>query len=144
VRKGELADLEEIREIADAIAAIEELEARMEGEPAPSRRTRDIAPRRREPADDGTVSSGAWSPPRPQSGSVRVWRPTAPPEDVTEDLGPRRTRATHIDEEPGAELREDRRGRRGGIIFERHDETAPDPDDDLHEYMHPDDVPPKK
>src|SRR5579862_8963169 len=80
VRKGELADLEEIREIADAIATIEELEARMEGErePAPSRRTRDMAPRRREPADDGTVSSGAWSPPRPTSGSVRVWRPSVP------------------------------------------------------------------
>jgi hypothetical protein len=146
VRKGELADLEEIREIAEAIAAIEQIESRLDErtEPAP-RRAREAAPaRRREPADDGTVSSGTWTPPQPQGGSVRVWRPSAPPEDVTEDLGPRRARATHIDEEPGAELREDRRPRRGGISFERHDDTAPDPDDDLAEYMHPDDVPSKK
>jgi hypothetical protein len=53
-------------------------------------------------------------------------------------------RATHKYEEPGAELREDRPGRKGGIVFERRDETAPDPDDDLADYMHPDDVPPRQ
>jgi hypothetical protein len=152
VRRGELADLEEIREIAEAIAAVEALESRLDDRDAPaapSKRT--IARRRDHGDDDGTVSSGAaWSPPQP-SAPARVWRPTAPTaphapnDEVTKDLGP--ARGTHIDEEPGARFREERRPRAGGITFERRDETGPDPDDDLGEYMNPDDVPardPKK
>ena len=145
VRSGDLADLEEIREIAEAIAQIEEIEARLDERDAPAAQVQ--APRRRDRDrdrrdDDGTVSSGAaWSPPRP-AAPAKVWRPVAPPTDeVTKDLGP--ARATHIDEEPGARFREDRRGK-GGISFERHDDTAPDPDDDLADYMNPDDVPKKQ
>ena len=68
----------------------------------------------------------------------RVWRPSAPPDDVTRDLkGPREDGAP----EPGAKFREAPR-RAGGIQFDRADD-GPGPDDDLAEYMHPDDVPPR-
>ena len=138
VRSGDLADLEEIREIAEAIAQVEELEARLDEKEAPARApSRSLGRRDRERReDDGTVSSGAaWSPPRP-AAPARVWRPMAPREEAPAP-------ATHIDEEPGARFREDRRGK-GGISFERHDDTAPDPDDDLADYMHADDVPKKQ
>lgn len=144
VRRGDLADLEEIREIADAIAAVEEVEARLDDRdepapPPPSRRRAAVAPARRDDRADGTVSSGSWAPPRP-AASAKVWRPTAPREhDQVEPPS-----NAHIDDapEPGARFREDRRPRGGGITFARHDESGPDPDDDLAEYMNPDDVPP--
>jgi hypothetical protein len=215
VRRGELADLEEFREIADAIAVIEDLEAR-QAEPAPPPRDRGPPPRARrqttrraEPAPrdrdardaddvedadfdhesdatrvetpaarrgaprahvgDGTVSSRSWSPPRP-SAPGRVWRRSVPPDaepegDRDHDEETRATREikTHRgareerehatdhahahgherDAEPGAAFREERR-RPGGITFGRTDDSGPDPDADLADYMNPDDVPPKK
>lgn len=162
VRAGELADLEDVPAIADAIAAIEDLEAQRAdrgapgGGPARWRQRddgdrddlraaidRDLAPKPRGRAmDDGTVSSGArprTAAPaaRPARPEPRVWRPSAPPDDVTRDLkGPREA----AEPEPGARFREAPR-RAGGIQFDRPD--GPDPDDDLAEYMHPDDVPPR-
>ncbi|MCE9577897.1 MAG: hypothetical protein K8W52_32490 [Deltaproteobacteria bacterium] len=166
VRSGDLADLEDVPAIADAIATIEDLEAQRAdrgapgGGPAKWRRERDdgdelraaidrdLAPKPRgrgTSMDDGTVSSGARpraaapapaaKPARPEP---RVWRPSAPPDDVTRDLkGPREAGAP----EPGAKFREAPR-RAGGIQFDRADD-GPGPDDDLAEYMHPDDVPPR-
>jgi len=143
VRRGELADLEEIREIADAIAAVEELEQRLDDREQPTRPLRPAA--RRETTrdgDDGTVSSRSWSPPRPAASSAgRVWRPVTPAPTHIDEA---RHDAADADDEPGSRFREDRRPRAGGITFERRDETGPDPDDDLAEYMNPDDVPPKK
>jgi hypothetical protein len=124
IRRGKLPELEEEPAIADALAAVEELEVRDprgdrdRGEwVAPESRSR-FDRGRRPPVedaevDDGTVSSGSWTPPRTAEPRAKVWRPPA----------------------------------RGGITFE-----APEPspeagnadEDDLAGYMHPDDVPPKK
>jgi len=168
IRRGDLADLEEIPEVADAVAAIEEIDARVEEaedrrrirepEDAPtSRRTRAPSPGRERPdrgrgpdvpwqrvgADDdrddddrraprggdddraigdGTVSSGSWKPPRP-AAPQRVWRP-----DGAEAPGPAPAPRARKPAAPPA--------RAGGISFEGEE-------DDLAEYMHPDDVPPK-
>ncbi len=117
--------------------------------------------RRSAPDDDGTVSSSSWSPPSP-SGSQRIWRPAAPassapersdaspsapppPPAVTSVPAPSPGRAgqdipgvVRFDDLPGAAALQasppsppsNLRG--GGISFD---------DDDLADYMHPDDVP---
>jgi len=150
IRRGELADLADLPEIADALAAIDEIDARA------SHRERDrrdepgrdfIAPesrsrfdRARDPerapergAEDGTVSSRAWTPPARAKPQARVWRPTA---DAAEPGA------------PGADDAAPRRPKRGGGIdfSATPDDAAPsgEDDDDLAEYMHPDDVPEKK
>jgi len=107
-------------------------------------------PRPRSGVDDGTVSSSSWTPPRP-AAPERVWRPVLP-DEPTRNFRPRRDSApperperadrSDRDDEPGAQFREERR-RPGGITFERRDETGPDPDADLADYMNPDDVPPR-
>ena len=78
--------------------------------------------------DDGTVaaSSGRWSPPRQPAAPApaapgRVWRP-----EVVMPSVPSFPPAKAASPTP----------RKGGISFEGDD-------DDLAEYMHPDDVPPK-
>ncbi|CAN5881284.1 hypothetical protein BH11MYX3_BH11MYX3_26490 [soil metagenome] len=122
IRKGEI-DLGELPEARDLVQQLDDIDAQSgergddEQEPvatAPSRSRFDTRGAR---ADDGTVGSGArWTPPKPKG--ERVWRPPvedAPP--VAKPAAPRK----------------------GGISF-----AADDDDDDLADYMHPDDVPPKE
>lgn len=97
--------------------------------------------RRREPAgdDDGAVSSGSWKPPAATSPGARVWRPPRDTE-VDEPTRPEpaaSTRKRNPSAEPGAkfQVKEPARApaKAGGIQF--------DDDEDLADYMHPDDVP---
>jgi hypothetical protein len=131
IRRGEI-DVAELPEVADIVAHLDELDA--EAEPAPpqprtlSRRRfddRTAAPtergRKRPADDDGAVSSRAWSAPIKSAAPARVWRPPAadvrPADEITARERPKANPA-----------------KKGGISFD---------DDDLAEYMHPDDVPPK-
>jgi len=171
VRRGDLPELEQLPEIADALAVIADLDARVEGrdtrdegragrdwvvpetrsrfdrgrggserERDPDREHDRDREERRETKDDGTVSSASWRPPPPKEPSARVWKPgeidvkaadlpvesTRPPRgDDTRPLRPR---------DVGAQAK------KGGIVFG----GASDDDDDLADYMHPDDVPAKK
>jgi hypothetical protein len=70
VRNGELSELEQVPEAADAIAALDDLDSREQ--PEPVRRAREwVAPQARSRfdrarealTDDGTVSSKDWKPP---------------------------------------------------------------------------------
>lgn len=155
IRQGEI-DLAELPEAQDLVRHLDELDADAgdydDAPPPPRSRSRfdDRSSRRpapraqtvpgyrargpRDHEDDGTVSSGArWSPPRPPARAA-VWRP--PVDDVPsgpDHAGP------DAEAEPAA-----RRSfvpsppqhphRKGGITFD---------DDDLADYMHPDDVPPR-
>ncbi|MBP6628898.1 MAG: hypothetical protein KA297_05665 [Kofleriaceae bacterium] len=76
-------------------------------------------------ADDGTVSARDWRPP-PARAAGAVWRPP-----VDEELAPGSTAATLAATEAPPPP-----PRRGGIDF--------DDDGDLADYMHPDDVPPRR
>lgn len=185
IRQGEI-DLDELPELHDVVAHLDELDAR-DGEeldeevygaapgpgfgPAPGERgdrgdrggDRGAPPSRsrfdrRGPRggdeSDGTVSSRAWRPPssslssssssssRPAPSSspraptsARVWRPPA-----ADDASPH---APHAPAEaptpaPAAPARaRPPAAKRGGIVFDD------DNDDDLADYMHPDDVPSK-
>ena len=134
IRRGEI-DIDELPEVRDIVAHLDDLDA---GHPAadddeepppraPVRRRFDS----RDAADDGTVSSSRWKPgkkPAPAE-KARVWRPTldkdAPAERPSDEITAReRPKPT---------------ARKGGISFDRDDD-----DSDLADYMHPDDVPPKK
>jgi hypothetical protein len=104
--------------------------------------------------DDGTVSSRTWSRPSPaKPAAPRVWRPpvddapTTPPapakaarpaDEITARERPsqpaRRSSSDDITTPSRPSKRKDPL-RKGGIHF--------DDDEDLSEYMHPDDVPPK-
>jgi hypothetical protein len=166
IRSGELADLEDVPAIAEAVAVLEDIEAqrsdRDRSGPARWRRDRDderdgpelraaierdLAPRRPRADDDGTVASGARprapisrpaAPAAPAAREPRVWRPSSPPDEITRDLRGSRDAA-----EPGAGFREPARPpRAGGIQFDRPGD-GPGADDDLAEYMHPDDIPPR-
>jgi hypothetical protein len=140
VRDGEI-DLAELPEVRDVIARLDALDAREDREhdvrhvrrrpaaaadddaamPSSSRHRFDDRGRARD-ADDGTVSSRvATKPGRSGDASARVWRPAVEPEPARSDED-----ITHVERPPGA--------RKGGIRFD---------DDDLADYMHPDDVPPK-
>jgi hypothetical protein len=115
IRRGEidLADLPEAREI---VARLDELDAEDGDTPAAPPPSRERFDRRRgSSSDDGTVSAKTWAPPNKRKAPERVWRPTAP-------------------EEPPAPAPPKASEKRGGISFE---------DEDLADYMHPDDVPPK-
>jgi hypothetical protein len=163
IRRGEI-DLAELPEARDLIRQLDDFDAEPDDEPEPEpprpaiRRRFDDRPRRGPAAsaasaasatratrdDDGTVSSGAaprstrpTTPGRPrdsEAASTRV--PTRPIKgvgrhapDPTDDV------ATPSDRPPlrRTPLAPDPH-RKGGISFD---------DDDLNEYMHPDDVPPK-
>jgi len=123
IRRGEI-DLAELPEAKPLVRRLDELDEDS-GEPedvarAPSRSRFDDRDRDR---DDGTVSSSRWSPPtRATPATPRVWRPTVEPPVEAPAPPARRTmpRNPH---------------NKGGIAFED--------DEDLAEYMHPDDVPPK-
>ena len=143
IKRGRLEELADIPEIADAIAAIDDLDARgtrrdRDDEPgrdwvAPESRRR-FDRRRDESDDDGTVSSRDWRPPRSARPAERVWRPTA---DEPAD-----TPWQPVEKKPAAKRAEP--PRRGGITFPAADDDAAGDEDDLASYMHPDDVPPKK
>lgn len=130
IRRGEI-DLGELPEARELIRHLDELDAEAEGSEddvasAPVRRRFDdrgaASPRRDSRADDGTVGSGArWSPPR-TAAPARVWRP---PADEAPEAAAKPSRIPSLPKDPH---------RKGGISFE---------DDDLADYMHPDDVPPK-
>ncbi len=116
IRKGEI-DLGELPEARELVQQLDDLDAQTEDHGEPEVAT---APSRTRfdtrGADDGTVGSGVrWTPPKPKG--ERVWRP--PTDDAPAAAKPAAPR-------------------KGGISF------AMDDDDDLADYMHPDDVPPKE
>lgn len=123
VRKGEI-DLGELPEAREVIRQLDEMDAGTED------LTEEIAQptsRKRFDArggDDGTVSSGVrWAPAKPaKPAGERVWRPPV------EEPAPQAAAKQKQMPVPGV--------RKGGISFDNDD-------DDLAEYMHPDDVPPK-
>jgi hypothetical protein len=137
IERGELGDLVDHPDIGpavDAIARLDEEDDDREREArddrgrrrpvagrdfvVPARRARfDRGRRDARDDDDGTVSSSSWRPPARPAAS-RVWRPPA----AAAEAPPPRKRA-------------------GGIRFD--DETDSD-DEDLRDYMHPDDVPKKE
>ena len=157
IRRGEI-DLDELPEARNLIHELDELDAHGEDRdvrrdlddadedvPRPSSRhrfddrkpTRDLKSPRREPPkvtrdlkarsedrDDGTVSSQRWKPPSRGGKPTKVWRPVV--EDVPVPDSPRKSEARERTKDLGP--------KRGGISFE---------DEDLADYMHPDDVPPK-
>lgn len=161
IRRGEI-DPDELPEVGDLVAELDALDAdadadhddgRDELPTPPTRRRFDDrgdrgGPSRGAPADrprdrgraargddDGTISSGArWSPPRP-AAPQRVWRP---PADEPAVAAARHHTPAEIDPEATPPARRPvmppHPHRQGGISFE---------DDDLADYMHPDDVPPK-
>ena len=147
IRRGEI-DVAELPEVAATVRHLDELDAEAEPPPTPRALNRKRFDDRPAPAaspatergkkrpraeDDGTVSSSTWSRPSSKGPSAakgasaapaRVWRPNAD---------------THHDDQP--EPRDRPRAaplpnpaKKGGISFD---------DDDLADYMHPDDVPPK-
>jgi hypothetical protein len=149
IRQGEIA-LDELPELHDVVAHLDDLDARASasGEDASeldafsgsSSRARFDA---RGPRDDGTVSSSSWRGPSPapapggrDRAPTRVWRPGAAPSSAS----PRPAHDAPDDHSAGPPptVRERRPppAKRGGISF--------DDDDDLADYMHPDDVPPKR
>jgi hypothetical protein len=131
VRRGEI-DPNELPEARDVIRHLEELDGedgdagvrdRDEIAQPPSRSRFDTRSSSRE--DDGTTSSSRWSPPKPAKPAARVWRPVDPaPEEAAPAPAARRV---PLPKDPH---------RKGGISFG-------DDDDDLADYMHPDDVPAK-
>nr|MDQ3295612.1 hypothetical protein [Myxococcota bacterium] len=90
-------------------------------QPATRRRFDERAATPARSSDDGTVSSTRWKP--KAAAPQNVWRPPA-------DVDP----APPTEPDRRATLPKDPH-RKGGIAF--------DDDDDLADYMHPDDLPPK-
>ena len=151
IRQGEI-DLAELPEVREIVSQLDDIDAASshddhdhdEEVAAPPSRNRFDARKRDE--SDGTVSSKTWRPPALSSSRpaappakkppARVWRPPADnneeaphrPED--EITARERPAARPIVPKPKDPLR------KGGISFE-------DDDDDLADYMHPDDVPAK-
>ena len=129
IRNGEI-DLAELPEAKSIIDHLEEIDANAEaeaseggeavGRPPVSKRFDD---RSGDGGNDGTVSSSTWRPPTRRPGKpTTVWKPKA---EAAGDAAP--------------QPREPREPRKGGISFAADDDS----DEDLDQYMHPDDVPPK-
>jgi hypothetical protein len=117
-RRGELGELEELPDIAEALAHLEDLDSR--DQPEPARRAREwVAPPSHERSRFDRRSSAL------DDGTVSSadWKPVL--SRVEGAPAPRPPK------EPP---------KRGGITFAQDG----DDDDDLADYMHPDDVPPKK
>jgi hypothetical protein len=124
IRRGEV-DVDELPEARDIVQHLDELDAGADDDHERPRSIRKRFDTRRSDRegreareareDDGTASSTTWAPPNRPRGkpAERVWRPNA-------DAIPTPTVTK----------------KSGGIRFE-------DDDDDLAEYMHPDDVPKK-
>lgn len=131
VRAGEAQDLFDLPDVADALAEIDGLDAGAE-EPVEDETDEDRGSER---------GRSVWVPPGIRDRFDR--RPPRPPAiepRETDDDGTvsSKARARKPAEEPGARFQE-RTPRKGGIQFSRDE----DDDDDLQQYMHPDDVPPK-
>ena len=139
IRKGEI-DLGELPEAKQLVRTLDELDGDDSGDDEDLAEVARPSSRKRfDDRDDGTVSSSSspasaarpWAPRKP-SAPQRVWRPQinnptpaptpdeAPPVSSSSPREPRR-----LPNNPA---------RKGGIAFD---------DEDLAEYMHPDDVPPK-
>jgi hypothetical protein len=158
VRRGDLPELEQIPEIADALAVIADLDDKLEGrgrdadsEPGrdwviPGSRSRfdrgraSSSPPDEESDEDGTVSSSAgWRPPAAREPTARVWKPGQIDVNVDE-VEIESTRPARADDTRPLRPRDAAdAARKGGIVF-----GSDDDDSDLAEYMHPDDVPAKK
>jgi hypothetical protein len=131
IRRGEI-DLDELPEIRDIVAHLDELDAGHPDEhdaPPAAAPARSRFDSRRRDEDDGTVSSQRWLPTKkPTARGVGVWRPPVdsaaerPADEITAREAPTPRKAA----------------RKGGISFDRDDDDA-----DLADYMHPDDVPKK-
>ena len=126
VRRGEI-DPEEIPEARQALEHLDEIDAQDQPFHRDERdEARDIAPARRfdartrAGAADGTVAARGWKPPGPTKTPERVWRPPS--------------RAAAAPAAPPAAAKPFPAAHRGGIAFD---------DDDLADYMHPDDLPSK-
>jgi len=141
IRRGEI-DVAELPEVADIVNHLDTLDAESAPAPAPRSLTRkrfddrggppatERGKRARAtPDDDGTVSSRAWSPSSKAAAAAtpKVWRPT--PVDTGHD-----DEVTARERPRAAPIPSPKPAKKGGISFE---------DDDLADYMHPDDVPPK-
>lgn len=142
IRQGEI-DLGELPEVREIVSQLDDIDAAAhdgdhdEHVADPPSRNRFDARRRDE--SDGTVSSKTWRPPalgaRPaapppaKKPPARVWRPPVDNEEAPHrpaDEITARERPVPLPKDPL---------RKGGISF--------DDDEDLAEYMHPDDVPAK-
>ncbi|MEO8841019.1 MAG: hypothetical protein ABI591_26565 [Kofleriaceae bacterium] len=123
IRRGEI-EIDQLPEARELVAHLDELdhsdEEAADYAPAPSRSRFDDRGR-----DDGTVSSGGprWVPPKKSAAPARIWRPVEESDRPVDHVPP---------PAPPKKL--------GGITFGKNDD---DNDDDLADYMHPDDVPPK-
>lgn len=127
IRRGEI-DLAELPEAKALVRRLDELDEAEADQPADVAR----APHRSRfddrDRDDGTVSASRWTPPgRSSPAAPRVWRPPVEPPAPADTAPPRRPR-------PGPVMPRNPHSK-GGISFED--------DDDLTDYMHPDDVPAK-
>ena len=124
IRRGEieLDQLPEAREVVEYLDSVDEGEEQdvRDVAPAPARSRFDDRDR------DGTVSSSKWVAP-PRKAPAKVWRPPAEIEERPADEITAR-------DQPVAKPK-----KKDGISFGKTE----DEDDDLAEYMHPDDVPPK-
>jgi len=130
IRRGEI-DLGELPEVRDIVAHLDEVDAAGHHHHPDHDGDHDIAPppvRQRFDSrrDDGTVSSKTWPGAAPKKPSAKVWRPPVDDEPAAAAPVPTRHRPVPLPKDPH---------RKGGISF--------DDDEDLSEYMHPDDVPPK-
>ncbi|MDB4954538.1 MAG: hypothetical protein JWO36_2107 [Myxococcales bacterium] len=129
IRRGEI-DLGELPEVRDLVAHLDDLDAGHTEDHAEPVAPRGRFDRRGARDEDDTVASSTWVPPikradpAPQDthsrakNATNVWRPPAN-RPAPSDAAPVERPATP---------------RKGGISFE---------DEDLADYMHPDDVPPK-
>jgi hypothetical protein len=128
IRRGEI-EIDQLPEAREVVAYLDEVDEGDGDEPeaqiaaAPSRSRFDDRSRDK---SDGTVSAKKWvAPPRKAAAPARVWRPPVEPADDRPS-----DEITARDRPPPK--------KKGGISFGK-----PDDDDDLADYMHPDDVPPK-
>ncbi len=136
IRKGEI-DVAELPEAKPLVRYLDDLDEAGDGASDDEELAEVVRPSRKrfDDREDGTVaarpsdtsSARPWAPRKPATAAERVWRPVAD-EPTPDEPAP-----------PAASSREPRRlpnnpARKGGIAFD---------DDDLSEYMHPDDVPTK-
>jgi hypothetical protein len=129
LRAGEI-ELDDLPELRDLVADLDQLDADGEVPEVARPASRERFDARLRDAADGTVSSSHWTPPTPPARAPGppgppTWRPPGEP-----TARPRSAEPTQAD--PLTRMVE-QATRKGGITF----------DDDLADYMHPDDVPPR-